>query len=240
VLTFKNGRREIKEVTDHCRNKHLCPDCSRYQYAKLQKAIESLLDWWQSLGRSVYTQTLTLPNRNKPLIYKHEDLGKVWGAVNKDKAFGKLKKKYGLAQYLKILEDSLKLVGSFPHYHLTWFFDSDLPEEQMVEFCDAIAELWEKKATAKGIRGTQAARQWRGPIRESNRSYSRYLTKHGYYDLSFDPLKAKPNQGLKPHEFLRVLVATGDYQYLKVWEEYELATRGKHRVVLSKRFQWGP
>lgn len=239
AATHKNGKREIKEVTDHCRNKHACPECMRYQYSKLDKDLRACLDWWCT-DRSVYTQTLTLPNRNKSLVYKHQDLRKAWTELGKTKAFKKLRDKYGMTQYLRIAEDSLKLKGSFPHFHLTWFFSSKLAEAEMQDFCEQLAELWVKAANKAGIRGAQAIRQWYGSIKGGNKSYVQYLTKHGYFDLSFDPKNANSTLGLKPLDFLRVLQATGEIEYLEVWLEYEQATRGLHRVQTSKKFFWQP
>ena len=110
----------------------------------------------------------------------------------------------------------------------------------MQDFCEQLAELWVKAANKAGIRGTQAIRQWYGSIKGGNKSYVQYLTKHGYFDLSFDPKKAKPEHGLKPLDFLRVLQATGEIEYLEVWLQYEKATRGVHRVQTSKNFLWHP
>jgi hypothetical protein len=213
----------------------------RYHYYKLAKSLEATLDAWKDAGKSVYTQTLTLANRNKRLIYKHQDIVEVWAALGKTKRFTKLKAKYQVAQYLRMTEDSLKRVNSHPHFHLTWFFAADVSEDMMREFCSEVAALWELKSEQKGIRGTQANQQWSGPVRHSNKAYSRYMAKHGYWDLSFDPLLPfGSNAGLKPLEFLRVFIAQGDADMLAVWLDYEEATRGKHRIQPSKNFIWAP
>jgi hypothetical protein len=241
IVKISAGVRTPKEITDYCQNKHVCPTCMRYQYYKLEKALEATLNAWTESGKSVFTQTLTLPNRNKSLVFKHKDLVTIWNAVGKTKRFTKLRAKYHVAQYLRITEDSLKRVNSNPHFHLTWFFAKDVSEDMMREFCSEVAALWELKSEQKGVRGAQANQQWSGPIRHSNKAYARYMAKHGYWDLSFDPLMpVKPNEGLKPLEFLRVLMAQGDAELLAVWEDYEAATRGKHRIQKSQNFMWAP
>lgn len=231
--------REVIEVTDRCRNKHVCPNCMGYAYWKHAKNLETLLPSWIDAGGSVYTQTLTLPNRNKPLIYKHEDLASTWKAMGKSKRYSKLKKKYGLIQYIRVLEDVLRVKGSFPHFHLTWFFQTALSDQEMRDFSQEIAELWADSALKVGVKGTQSSRQWAGPISFKAKTYARYIFKHGYFDLSFEPNATQISEvGLKPLEFLRALVATGDFEMLKTWMEYEAATTNRHRIQPSKGFKW--
>ena len=234
------GKREIVEITDRCNNKHVCPSCMCYQYWKLGKKLKGAIDFWTESGGAVYTQTLTLPNRNKRLIYKHEDLARVWTAMGKTKRFAALKRKFGMKQSLRVLEDVLGVKYSFPHFHLTWFFQQDLETQEMEAFCREVAQIWELSANKCGVRGVQASNQWSGPIKLSTTSYCNYLFKHGYLDLNFnpkDPNNAK--QGLKPLDYLRVLVATGDFEMLKSWLDYEQATTHRHRVQPSKNFHWG-
>ena len=231
--------REVMEIIDRCRNKHVCPPCMGYAYWKLRNELIPLLEQWVSAGRSVYTQTLTLPNRNLKLIYKHENLSKTWKAMGKTKRFSKIKKEFGVSQYLRILEDVLRLKGSFPHFHLTWFFSRELSEVEMTSFCNQVATLWAESAQKLGIRGTNSTIQWCGPIRSSAKAYATYLLKHGYLDLNFDPRSPlQLNQGLKPLDFLRVLHVTGDYEMYKVWLDYESATFHRHRIQPSKGFAW--
>ena len=231
--------REIVEVTDRCRNKHVCPNCMGYAYWKLAKDLEALLPAWLDSGGAVYTQTLTLPNRNKPLIYKHIDLAKTWTTMGKSKRFSKLKMKYGMVQYLRVLEDVLRVKGSFPHFHLTWFFQTARSNQEMNDFSQEIATLWADSAVKAGIRGVQPSKQWAGPISSKAKTYARYIFKHGYFDLSFQPNSPQNSEvGLKPLEFLRALVATGDYEMLRTWLEYESATANRHRIQSSKGFKW--
>lgn len=231
--------REIVEVTDYCRNKHVCPVCMRYAYSQLNRKLAVTLKKWHSDGKTVYTQTLTLPNRNKPLIYKHDDLAKTWQKLGKSKRFGKIKRTYGLSQSLRVLEDVLSVNKPFPHYHLTWFFDSNLSEQLAQEFCQEIAKLWVDSALHVGVRGAQAVQQWSGPIGNSMETYSRYLSKHGYFDLVHQiQLKDSNQQSMKPLDFLRLLVQEGDYDMLKLWTEYEQATFGRRRLQTSRDFHW--
>ena len=240
VKVLSDGRHPI-EVTYYCDNKHVCPTCMRYIYAKYQRDFERTLDWWEEARGSVYTQTLSLPNRNKPLKYKHESLARTWQAVGKSKGYQSLRKAYGVIQYLRVLEDSLKVIGSHPHFHLTWFFDSHYDESHMQTFANKFALLWEAHGEAIGARGVQARQQWSGPIRESNRAYSRYIFKHGYWDLSFDAKQTiGNNHGLKPQEFLRVMLTQGNQDRLRVWREYEDATFKRHRIQPSRDFLWAP
>lgn len=241
VVKVVGKQRTPMEITDYCKNKHVCPTCMGYQYRKLEKSLERTMDWWEAIGNSIYTQTLSLPTRPKLLRYKHQDLAKVWGAMSKSKKFNYLKKKYGISQSLRITEDSLKVVGSNPHFHLTWFFSGAKSPAFREAFCSAVAKLWKHSSEACGVRGTQAEQQWSGPVRKSNKAYSHYLTKHGYWDLSFDPMKPyPPNKGLKPLDFSRVMIAQGDADRIKEWLEYEQATYGKHRIQPSKGFIWAP
>ena len=241
VVKIRGHKREPIEITDYCRNKHACPTCMRFAYGKFRASLETTLDSWMNEGGSVFTQTLTLPNRHKPLTFKHEDLAKTWQGLGKSKRFRRLREQYGVSQYLRVLEDSLKVIGSNPHFHLTWFFDSNQDNAHMQAFCDEVADLWQEQSEAAGIRGTQATQQWSGPIRESNKAYARYMAKHGFLDLSFDASKPiAPNVGLKPLDFLRVMLAQADGEMYRVWQEYEESTYRKHRIQASQNFQWAP
>ncbi|SCX08393.1 hypothetical protein [Candidatus Aquiluna sp. UB-MaderosW2red] len=234
------GKREVVEVTDHCKNKHVCPSCMNYQYWKFGKRLGVAIGSWLDLGGAVFTQTLTLPNRNKKLIYKHEDLARVWTAMGKTKRYSSLKRKSGMKQSLRVLEDVLGIKYSFPHFHLTWFFQERLQIQEMEAFSREVAQLWQLSADKCGVRGVQSVQQWSGPIQSSITGYCNYLFKHGYFDLNFQPKDpGNSNRGLKPLDYLRVLVATGDYEMLKTWLDYEQATSHRHRIQPSKGFQWG-
>ncbi len=240
IARQKGNQREVKEITDYCKNKHVCPTCMRYSYWKLSKNLSSLITHWQGQGKGVFTQTLTIPSRPKSLIYKHQDLARVWTRLGKSKAFYKLKEDYGLLQYLKVTEDVLRVGNSFPHLHVTWFFSEGATEESMADFSEQVSELWAKASNAEGVRGTMGMHQWYGPV-QSIEKYSSYVAKHGYWNLAFDTNNPKNSSiGLKPLEFLRSLNATGDYDMLKVWLDYEQATRGRQRIRTSNHFQWAP
>lgn len=239
VVRVRGDIREVVEVIDLCRNKHVCPVCMGIQYRKLTKALASLIDEWTEDIGTIYTQTFTLPNRTKRLIYKHEDLGATWSAMTKTKAFARLKKEFGVSQYLRVTEDLLNGLRSFPHLHVTWFFGVEADAATMSEFCGKIAQLWVKCAEKCGIRGTQANQQWYGPIAGTVKGYAQYVFKHGFLDLKYD-LKSRleGSSGLKPLDHLRTLVETGDAGLLETWLDYENATFGRHRVQQSSNFIW--
>lgn len=239
VVKTAGGKREPKEITYYCKNKHVCPVCMSYAYSRLGKKLAKLLDRWMQSRGSVYTQTFTLPNRPKSLTHKYKDIVSTWGYMVGTKAFQHLKKDFGFSQYFRVTEDVLDGKNSFPHFHLTWFFSSHVSSQHMADFCQKVAELWVLAANRKGIRGAQSIQQWSGPVRFGNQSYARYLTKHGYLELSFTPEDWLRNSGrLKPLDFLRVLVRTGDLDMLDTWLDYERATAGKQRFRASSQFDW--
>ena len=241
VVKLRAGIREPLEVKDFCGNKHICPSCMGYLYSRFRNQLLALLDWWCDERGSVYTQTLTLPNRNRSLVTKHEHLAKTWNCLCKSKIFTRIKEQFGVEQYLRVLEDSLKIVGSNPHYHLTWFFNPTAGNDHMQGFAEEIGALWEECSKKLGIRGTLASQQWAGPIRESNTAYSNYMAKHGYLDSSFDPKKPVGlHQGLKPLDFLRVMLQSGDKAMYNLFEEYKQATYRRHRIQPSRGFLWAP
>jgi len=241
VVKTTGGKREPKEITYFCKNKHVCPVCMSYAYSQLGKKLTKLLDNWMDSRGSVYTQTFTLPNRPKSLAYKYKDIVSTWGYMVGTKAFQQLKKEFGLSQYFRVTEEVLDGKNSFPHFHLTWFFGSHLNSHQMADFCQQVAALWALAANRQGIRGTQSIQQWSGPVRFGNQSYVRYLTKHGYLELSFTPEDWLRNSGrLKPLDFLRVFVKTGDSSMYDTWVDYERATSGKQRFRASSQFDWLP
>ena len=241
VVKTTGGKREPKEITYFCKNKHVCPVCMSYAYSQLAKKLTKLLDNWMDSRGSVYTQTFTLPNRPKSLAYKYKDIVSTWGYMVGTKAFQQLKKEFGLSQYFRVTEEVLDGKNSFPHFHLTWFFSSHLSSHQMADFCQQVADLWVLAANRQGIRGTQSIQQWSGPVRFGNQSYARYLTKHGYLELSFTPEDWLRTPGrLKPLDFLRVFVKTGDITMCDTWAQYEHATAGKQRFRASSKFDWLP
>ena len=239
VVKTTGGKREPKQITYFCKNKHVCPVCMSFAYSQLSKKLTKLLDRWLDSRGSVYTQTFTLPNRPKSLAYKYKDIVSTWAYLVGTKAFHQLKKEFGLSQYFRVTEDILDGKNSFPHFHLTWFFGSHLSSQQMVDFCQKVADLWVLAANRQGIRGVQSIQQWSGPVRFGSQSYARYLTKHGYLELSFTPKDWLQTPGcLKPLDFLRVFVKTGDRSMYDTWADYEHATAGKQRFRASSQFEW--
>ncbi len=239
VVRVKANSREVVEIHDLCRNKNVCPVCMGIQYRKLTIALASLVEEWNEDIGSIYTQTLTLPNRTRRLIYKHEDLSATWSAMTKSKAFAALKREFNMSQYLRVTEDVLNGLKSFPHFHVTWFFHTKTDDNRMSEFCNRIATLWVHFAAKGGVRGALASKQWYGPIFGTGKGYAQYVFKHGFLDLSFDPKsRLQTSSGLKPLDHLRTLVETGDMGLLETWLDYEIATFRRHRVQLSSKFTW--
>jgi hypothetical protein len=241
VVRIRANSREVVEVHDLCRNKHVCPVCMGIQYRRLTRDLTVLLeDWTQDVG-SVYTQTFTLPNRPKRLIYKHEDLSATWSEMTKSIAFTRLKRDFNVTQYLRVTEDVLNGMNSFPHFHLTWFFGTKTESLKMSDFCNRVAQLWVKCAVKSGVRGAQANQQWCGPVAGTAKGYAQYVFKHGYLDLKFDLKSRLQNpSGLKPLDHLRTLVETGEMDLLETWLDYEHATFRRHRIQQSSKFIWTP
>ena len=114
-----------------------------------------------------------------------------------------------------------------------WFFEKQPSQATIDAFGAKLAQLWAKFSIKTGAEGTLAANQHTEAISEgSERSQANYLTKHGYFDLSFDP--ENPQTELKPFELLEVALVSADADLIQAWLNFENATSGAKRVVMSR------
>lgn len=128
----------------------------------------------------------------------------------------------------------------FPHFHVVWFFTESFGYEHMLEFALQVADLWAIYSNQCGASGTRAANQFHDKI-DSNteKQTAQYLFKHGFLDLSFEPATVDlTKHSLSPFHLLAYTFYVGDADLLDQWEDFEQATSGTRRIVLSPKIAY--
>jgi hypothetical protein len=166
-------------------------------------------------------------------------LNKAWAEMTKTMAWRKLVYKYGLYGYVRLQEEAFNTDTWFPHFHVIWFFNERFGYDHMLTFTLEVADLWATYSNKVGAIGTSAFNQLQDTIDEgSEKSQANYLFKHGFLDLVFDPGTVDlEHDSLTPFEFLVYTLYQADADLMDKWEDFEKATSGTKRVVLSKKLK---
>jgi hypothetical protein len=162
-------------------------------------------------------------------------LNKAWADMTATVAWRKLTSKYGLEGYIRLQEQAFRKDTWFPHFHVVWAFKEHPDYNHMLTFALEVADLWATYSENAGALGTSASNQLHDTIDEgSEKSQATYFTKHGYFDLDFDPESVDLNKhSLTPFQLLIYAFYTADADLMDQWEDFEQGTQQTRRVVLS-------
>jgi hypothetical protein len=216
-----------------CKNRHSCPWCTPPALAEHRTTIHELAFIAERRGGQAIMGVLTIPKRNAhDLKYCYKQL---LSLVPKFRRKVKsLEAKYGISGSLRTLEETYSEDTYWhPHVNYIWFFDSLLTVYEEKAFVDEMKSIWIDVASNSGIRGVQPGAQrfkpWIG--QKAAKKLAEYSTKLSYFT---DHLPKPKGDGkfrqLQPWQILS-LARTGDPQWIKIWNDYELAMVKKHRVV---------
>lgn len=217
-----------------CNNRHACPVCtSKYMAKQREHLIKTMVSQRLKGGDVISTVLNQAIPTGQDTALSYRRLFRAWSEMGKSAAFRKLQKQQQVEGYVRILEETHGPKGWFPHFHCVWFFEKQPSQATIDAFGAKLAQLWAKFSIKTGAEGTLAANQHTEAISEgSERSQANYLTKHGYFDLSFDP--ENPQTELKPFELLEVALVSADADLIQAWLNFETATSGAKRVVMSR------
>jgi hypothetical protein len=187
-------------------------------------------------GGAVLWVTLTQPVRSQQnLSYRYKQL--LAAAVRFRRMIKPIETKKGITHSVRVLEEAFsEMKGWNPHFHLAWFLPAGLSDADAKEFEQQVQNAWIKACQQVGIRGVMPSGQYFEVIQSPKRfkQITVYMTSHGYYpEKPPSPTSRGLMKGLSAFQVLE-LARTGETRWVKVWQEFELAAKGKHRVVFYK------
>lgn len=179
----------------------------------------------------VHSMTLTIRNSFlEPSRAKYEALSRTWKAMNCRRAFKTLRSGLGV-ESVRVLEEVFTEEGWFPHYHLVWFFAAGVKRKDVRAFMKAAKTFWCEAANSSWTLGAEFRAQFDKAVTQSkSKSFAQYLFKHGFHNLDFDPALDE----LSPFKVARSLLATGEADGWRVWQDFALASAGMNRVRFSR------
>lgn len=216
-----------------CRSKHGCFLCTPQELAKERTSIGYLL-WRWSDDSEVLVLTLNL---NYPIEVglegRYKLLMDTWKALMQDSRIQRLRTSSNL-KYVRVLEEVLSKGRWFPHLHVLIRVDS-MEEYELDLLSDTLRHIWVKKAVKNGCIGTIGAVQHVERFKKgTHKELASYLTKNGEVDLFQDSATIDLlTENLTPFQTFQYGIANQSRRALELWEEFEVAVQGKHRVTYS-------
>ena len=151
-------------------------------------------------------------------------------------------------RYLKPLERHLGIIyssryldeawgeefGWNPHFNWVFFVPEGVSAQDVSNFMSEVPKLWIKAASLGGTRGVSPLSQSMELISNQHRvtQVSKYITHHSYYPMNFSVQSKRAGgkwKGLLPFEVLEAAIKF-DRRLEAAWKEFEVASKGRHRV----------
>jgi hypothetical protein len=217
-----------------------CPVCSAKIRNRRADDISTATARWVAAGNEVYMATFTAPHdlgmRLKPLLgaiadgFRHVVAGRAWIA---------LKKRLGIVGQIRSMEITHGRSGWHPHLHVLVFVEGRLDAMGLAQLGIHIRERWTEFITRAGYRTPHEDHGVDLQRCESAEDAGRYVakTQDGRSvgnELARADLKTARAKNRTPLEVLDDFRWTGDADDLRVWHEYERATKGRQCITWSK------
>lgn len=205
-----------------------------------KKELARLMSEHRAQGGELYQSVLQqVRTPHSPLVLTLPLLNQAWKEMAGSVAWRRILKANRIDGVVRVQEEAGDAQGWFPHFHCIWFFEGARSDLEMEDFLIQVFDLWAHYSNKVGAHGTLAASQQLYSIEPgSEYAQAKYLTKHGYIDLDFDPATVDLGErGLTPFEFLTWALVNADADAMEAWGDFEQATRGTNRVLLSRGLQ---
>lgn len=226
-----------------CGSVWACPVCSAKIQAERRDEIQRVVDWAGSEGLTCVFGTMTLRHNRK------QSLELVWGGlshafrrVSQDKAVRRLRKKYGFAGYVRVVEVTYGKNGWHPHVHTLALYDFGDMDDYEIEL--ALEEIraaefavWARAAREHGL-GKPDKKRYQ--LQLVSNSLADYLSKASYngekasFEMAGSTLKESYGKNRNPWEILQDIVETGNADDVDLWREYEAVSRGRRMLTWSR------
>lgn len=230
-----------------CGSVWACPLCSARIQAVRRLELGVLVAVAAAAGLTIAFGTMTL--RHKP----GQPLAMLWDAMNNAnrgvtnaKRVSRLRKTLGRAGYVRATEVTHGQNGWHPHIHTLQLFEAPVTQAQLDELANAEFEVWKKQAVKRGLGAPLRDHYKLDLVTDASVEFADYFAK-GVYDpsvarsaksMSFEmssnaTKKARAKGSRTPFQILGDIVKQGDADDLELWEEYELASKGRRALVWS-------
>jgi hypothetical protein len=217
-----------------------CPVCSGKIRNSRAEDISAATAHWDLAGNSVYMATFTAPHdlgmKLKPLLSTIAD---GFRSVISGRAWVKLRKSLGIVGTIRSMEVTHGANGWHPHLHVLIYVDGKMDALQLATLVLYLRDRWRRFITEAG---------YRAPSDEHGVQVDRCLSaaEAGLYiaktqdgksvgnEMARGDLKDARNGGRTPFAILDDFRWTGDTDDLRLWHEYERATKGRQAITWSK------
>lgn len=208
----------------------LCgPKIARVRANDLRQLIANV----RSAGGDVYLLTCTVPHdQGDALAPMREALSEAWRSVQQGRAWVALKRDIGLVGTIRgDDEPTWGARGWHPHFHVLLITQRPLSAEEQERLSDHVYERWAARVQRHGYRKPSRDR---GVVLTVSHQEA-YIVKLGLADELASGLYKEPREGrLSPIQLLLRFEVTGDWQYLKRYQEFRAAYHGRRKLTYSR------
>lgn len=229
-----------------CGSVWACPRCSARIMAVRRLELGVLIAAAAAAGLTVVFGTVTLRHR------QGQSLSMLWDAVTKGyrgvtnaTKVKRMRKALGRVGYVRAFEVTYGGNGWHPHIHTLQLFEKGVTQDQLDELRDAEFAVWKRQAVNRGLGAPMKKRYELRKVADANVQFSDYFAK-GVYDPSvprasksvgFEMTGSMTKKGRKgsrsPWQILEDFGQSGDLDDWDIWEQYEVASKGKRALVWS-------
>jgi hypothetical protein len=231
-----------------CGSVWICPVCNAKIMARRSLEIGSAVASAQQKKLQVAFMTFTMRhNAGQSLdeLWNANSYG--WNAVTAGRPWLKLKKKYGVVGFIRVVEVTVGQNGWHVHIHVLVILDAETNYLDLLNLHQSMFTRWKNALLRKGLDAPTMAGQdvklLDGPADEA---LSAYLTKAqdqgkvtkrniGLELTSSQSKNARNAMGTRtPWELLDEWFGDGDFDSSLLWFEFEKASKGRRQITWSK------
>lgn len=231
VSVSGEGRAHIESGVGRCGSISACPVCAPVMRERRAAEIDEACRAHVRGGGSVWLLTLTVPHRRGESLDQVLDRVKTaWSRTWSGRSGVALRKSVGIVGMVRAFDFTYGENGWHPHLHVLVFTRAGAS-------LAGIADAWSARFGEAGLQFVPGVSvDWR-PVKVGEEDQAGgYVAKvEGGWGAGLELARAdlKRGSGLGPQAVLE-LASTGEAQWVRLWAEYEAATRGL-RVI-----QWTP
>ena len=215
-----------------CKSSNSCPNCTTRKMA--ERRTELRIKGIQTVdagGTEVYGTLTISPTNARNLSECYSEL--LEAGMRFRRSIKAIEKKLGITHSSRILEETYSEKAYWhPHFNYVWHVPGHLQEHEQAWFANELVTRWVKVCREIGAVKTAAHTQTIEYVTDAEEVEARaeYVTKHAYYPSVPSVKLSGKYEGLEPFEVLE-LARLGETKWIEVWNEFELASKRKHRVV---------
>lgn len=240
-----------------CSSVSACPCCSaRIREARARTIEAAGIAHLREGGRLVFV-TLTLPHdTGDDLADLLDTVLQGWTHLQRDKTWRTLGERFGIdlggrkrrVGFVRSLEVTHGRSGWHPHVHALLFLDGSAGRDAAAALADCLRSTWQEYVTGRGWRLPEQLDVQAIAGRTGHEGLLRYLAKvqdqwaepgDSRWSLGREMARGDRKRGRRWHTRLPFQLAAsaaeGSARDLKLWHEYERATKGRRIITASQR-----